>query len=85
MTREQLIEIARLCARQSYLASTKDVATVLWRMALEHWEKAAKLDSGKLVGRVQQLPNVSFRRCMKVDSDGAALQLAASSPGRSDC
>jgi hypothetical protein len=50
MTREQLIEIARLCARQSYLASTKDVAAILWRMALEYWEKAAKLDSGELVG-----------------------------------
>jgi hypothetical protein len=45
MTREQLIEIARLCVRQAYLTSTKDVAAVLWRMAQEYFEKAANLDA----------------------------------------
>jgi hypothetical protein len=45
MSREHLIEIARLCARQSCLASTKDVAAILWRMALEYCEKAAKLEA----------------------------------------
>jgi hypothetical protein len=44
MTREQHIEIARLCARQAYLTTTKEAAAVLWRMAQEYFDKAAKLD-----------------------------------------
>jgi hypothetical protein len=44
MTREQLIEIARLCVRQACATRTKDVAAVLWRMAQEYLDKAAKLE-----------------------------------------
>jgi hypothetical protein len=44
MTREQLIEIARLCVRQACATTTKDVAAVLWRMAQEYLDKAAKLE-----------------------------------------
>jgi hypothetical protein len=46
--REQLVELARLCANQARATSAKDVAATLWRMAQEYQQKAARLDSGKL-------------------------------------
>ena len=48
MKREQLVELARLCANQARATSAKDVAATLWRMAQEYQQKAARLDSGKL-------------------------------------
>jgi hypothetical protein len=48
MTREQLIEFARLCVRQANLTSNRDVAALFWRMAQEYLDKAAKLDRSTL-------------------------------------
>ena len=48
MKREQLVELARLCANQARATSAKDVAATLWRMAQEYQQKAARLDSGML-------------------------------------
>ena len=48
MKREQLVELARLCANQARATSSKDVAATLWRMAQEYQQKAARLDSGEL-------------------------------------
>jgi hypothetical protein len=48
MPRTELIELARLCAKQARLTTAKDVATVLWRIAQEYQEKAAKLDRRNL-------------------------------------
>jgi hypothetical protein len=48
MRYEELVELARLCANNARIASTTDVAAVLWRIAREYQEKAAKLDGDKL-------------------------------------
>jgi hypothetical protein len=40
---EDLVELARLCARNSRIATSRDVADELWRMAKEYQEMAAKL------------------------------------------
>ena len=39
--------MAALCARNSRIATSKEVAAELWRMAIEYQERAAKLDGGK--------------------------------------
>jgi len=43
-----LIELARICMEQSRLASNKQVAAKLRRMAKDYQRRAADLDSGKL-------------------------------------
>ena len=55
MTYDELIELARMCLRQSALAQTEDVARELRRMARECQDKAAKLGNG-------QLPDIRERR-----------------------
>jgi hypothetical protein len=40
---DDLVELARLCARNSRIATSRDVADELWRMAKEYQEQAAKL------------------------------------------
>jgi hypothetical protein len=40
---DDLVELARLCARNSRIAMSRDVADELWRMAKEYQEQAAKL------------------------------------------
>ena len=40
---DDLVELARLCARNSRIATSRDVADELWRMAKEYQEMAAKL------------------------------------------
>jgi len=47
-TYEDLVELARICWRQSRLTQAEDVARELRRMAHEYQHKAAKLDDGKL-------------------------------------
>jgi hypothetical protein len=39
------VELARICARNSYNAS-KDVSVELWKMAREYQQEAAKLNGG---------------------------------------
>jgi len=43
-----LLELARICARQASLAQTEDVARTLRRMAREYVQEAAKLDDDKI-------------------------------------
>jgi hypothetical protein len=43
----ELVDLARLCWRQSHLAQTEGVARELRRMALQYQQEAAKLDGGK--------------------------------------
>lgn len=40
----RLIDLARICAAQSRLATSRDVAHVLWRLATDYVERAARLD-----------------------------------------
>ena len=44
---DDFVELALICARNAHTASKKDVSAVLWRMAVEHRNKAAKLNCGK--------------------------------------
>jgi hypothetical protein len=45
---DELVELARMCWRQSRIAQTNGLAPELVRMAQEYQQRAAKLDSGKL-------------------------------------
>jgi len=47
-TYDDLAELARLCALNARLASSKEVAAELWAMAHEYQQEAAKLDGGPL-------------------------------------
>ena len=47
-TSEECAELARVGAKNANLTSTKEVSRVLWEMALEYQQKAAKLDHGTL-------------------------------------
>ena len=40
---DDLVELARLCARNSRIATSRDVADELWRVAKEYQAQAAKL------------------------------------------
>lgn len=44
----ELVELARMCWRQSRLAQTDGAARELLRMARQYQQDAAKLDHGKL-------------------------------------
>jgi len=43
MTYEDLVELARLCARNARITTNREVADELWRMAKEYQAKAATL------------------------------------------
>ena len=45
---QDLVELARQCALQSRIATNKEVAIELWKMAKEYQAEAAKLNGGKL-------------------------------------
>jgi len=47
-TYAEVLELARMCARNARSASEKRVARELWKMAQEYQTEAAKLDDGKL-------------------------------------
>ena len=44
----ELVDLARLCAQQAHLTSSKEVARELWRIAQEYQRRAAKLHAGPL-------------------------------------
>lgn len=44
---QELVELARICAMNARLASTKDVARELWKMADGYRAQAMKLDGGR--------------------------------------
>jgi hypothetical protein len=43
-----LVQLARICWRQSHLTQAQDVARELRRMAIEYQQQAAQLDGGML-------------------------------------
>jgi hypothetical protein len=43
---EHLAEMARICAENAHIASSKEIAAELWKMATEYRDKAAKLNDG---------------------------------------
>jgi hypothetical protein len=45
---DELVELARICWRQSQVTQAQDVARELHRMAREYQQEAAKLDGGIL-------------------------------------
>ena len=51
MQYEELAELARICAKNSFLAHSKEASAELWRMASEYAAKAARLDGGKTFNR----------------------------------
>ena len=50
LTYDDLVELARLCARNSRIATSRDVADELWRMAREYQAQAANLGSAPELG-----------------------------------
>jgi hypothetical protein len=54
LTYDELVELARLCARNSRIATSRDVADELWRMAKEYQAQAAKLGGSPTL--VDELP-----------------------------
>jgi hypothetical protein len=46
-TYDDLAELARICAKNAHIASSKEVATKLWELATEYRDKATKLDGGR--------------------------------------
>jgi hypothetical protein len=45
---DEMVELARICWRQSRVTQSEDVACLFHKMAREFQEAAARLDSGKL-------------------------------------
>ena len=41
------LELARVCASQARISTSKEAAAELWRMAEEYQEQAARLNGGK--------------------------------------
>jgi hypothetical protein len=46
-THEDLVELAKICARHARGAANRDVATVLWKMAEDYQTEAVNLDGSK--------------------------------------
>jgi hypothetical protein len=47
-TFDDMVELAKLCAAQARLTTSRDVANALWKMATDYQQRAAQLDSGRL-------------------------------------
>jgi len=47
-TYKELVDLAISCADTSRLTTSPEVASQLWRMAMDYQEEAAKLNDGKL-------------------------------------
>jgi hypothetical protein len=52
-----LVELASLCARNSRIATSRDVADELWRMAKEYQAQAAKLGVPPEIGHEPLVSN----------------------------
>jgi hypothetical protein len=50
LTYDELVELASLCARNARIATSRDVADELWRMAREYQEQAARLGEAPELG-----------------------------------
>lgn len=51
ITRLDLVELARICAKNAHTATSNDVARELWKVVREYRQKAADLDSGRHLAR----------------------------------
>ena len=49
MTHDELVELARLCAYNSWITTDREVAYVLWQMVNEYQAKAARVDGEELI------------------------------------
>jgi hypothetical protein len=47
-TLTDITELAKVCAAQARLTTSKDAARALWQLATEYQERAAKFDGGRL-------------------------------------
>jgi hypothetical protein len=47
-TYQELVDLATSCANSARLTTSPEVASQLWRMAIEYQEKAAKFNDSKL-------------------------------------
>jgi hypothetical protein len=45
---QEMAKLARCCANHARIASRKEAAEVLWKMARKYQKKAAELDGGEL-------------------------------------
>ena len=59
LTYDELVELARLCSRNSRIATSRDVSTEFWRMAKEYQAQAAKLGMFPEIGDEPPLWNWS--------------------------
>jgi hypothetical protein len=50
LTYDELVELASLCAHNARIATSKDVADELWRMAREYQDQAARLGETPEIG-----------------------------------
>ena len=50
LTYDELVDLARLCSRNSRVTMSREVATELWRMAKEYQAQAAKLGAFPEIG-----------------------------------
>jgi hypothetical protein len=74
LTYDDLVELARLCARNSRMATTRDVADELWRMAREYqaqaapgtWGRTAGLEFGSIKLKLRLAPKDALRRAGRV-------------------
>ena len=58
LTYDELVDLARLCARNARIATSREVADELWRMAKEYQSQAAKID-GSAVPEIGDAPRDS--------------------------
>jgi hypothetical protein len=50
MTYDEIVELAGLCSHNSRIATSREVATELWRMAREYQAQAAELGAFPEIG-----------------------------------
>jgi len=46
-TYDDLAELARICAKNSHIASSKEVSAKLWELATEYRDKPTRLDGAR--------------------------------------
>jgi hypothetical protein len=46
LTYDELVELAKLCAHNARIATSREVVDELWRMAKEYQARAANVDGG---------------------------------------
>ena len=59
LTYEDVVELARLCARNARITMSREVADELWRMAKEYQAQAAKLGDVPEIGDEPPLWNAA--------------------------